>query len=101
MLLCPMALPLCLHSGHSRPQPKDLKDSELTQLNSGKRKGWGQQVKDLHYTDFPFILFKFLLQLHAVLSLDGCAVSYTANSLSTSKGTPELLMVSQNKPNHS
>ena len=46
-------------------------------------------VKGLHYTGFPFILFKFILQLQAVLPLDGFAVSYTANSLSTPKGRPK------------
>lgn len=46
-------------------------------------------VKGVHYTGFPFILFKFILQLQAVLPLGGFAVSYTANSLSTPKGRPK------------
>lgn len=46
-------------------------------------------VKGLHYTSFPLILFKFILQLQAFLPLDGSAVSYTANGLSTPKGRPK------------
>lgn len=100
-VLWPHYTPVSLHSGHSRPLLRVLKGSELTWLNSGRRKGEGQPVKDLHCTGFPFILFKFILQLHTALPLDGCAVSYTENSVSTSKGRPEPLTVSPNKTNHS
>lgn len=44
-------------------------------------------VKDLHYTGFPFVLFRSILQLQAILPLDGCAVSYTATVLGTTKGS--------------